>query len=115
MRISDWSSDVCSSDLDLNQLGYDLLRHKRPADAVTVFGLLTRAYPGKANSYDSLADGYEAPGKREDANAAMRKAVALDPASPQYPRHPAKLTAGKNCIFYLFIESKKSSLVFASF
>src|SRR3546814_9481026 len=76
MRISDWSSDVCSS--DLNQLGYDLLRHKRPADAVTVFGLLTRAYPGKANSYDSLADGYEALGKREDAIAAMRKAVALE-------------------------------------
>src|SRR3546814_1361518 len=36
-------------DRDLNQLGYDLLRHKRPADAVTVFGLLTRAYPGKAD------------------------------------------------------------------
>src|SRR3546814_2440877 len=90
MRISDWSSDVCSSDL-----GYDLLRHKRPADAVTVFGLLTRAYPGKANSYDSLADGYEALGKREDAIAAMRKAVALDPASPQYQRHLATLTDGK--------------------
>src|SRR3546814_15554139 len=41
-------------DRDLNQLGFDLLRHKRPADAVTVFGLLTRAHPGKANSYDSL-------------------------------------------------------------
>src|SRR3546814_10325719 len=46
-------------DRDLNQLGYDLLRHKRPAAAVPVFGLPPRAYPGKANSYDSLADGHE--------------------------------------------------------
>ncbi|RIA44406.1 CubicO group peptidase (beta-lactamase class C family) [Hephaestia caeni] len=83
-------------DRDLNQLGYDLLRHKRPADAVTVFDLLTRAYPGKANSYDSLADGYEALGKREDAIAAMRKAVSLDPASIRYQRHLATLTDGKD-------------------
>ncbi|HVI98068.1 MAG TPA: serine hydrolase [Sphingomonas sp.] len=83
-------------DRDLNQLGYDLLRHERPADAVTVFGLLTRAYPDKANSYDSLADGYEALGKREDAIAAMHKAVALDPASIRYQRHLATLTGKKD-------------------
>ncbi|MCM8731152.1 hypothetical protein ACFO8O_09290 [Hephaestia sp. GCM10023244] len=83
-------------DRDLNQLGYDLLRHKRPADAVTVFGLLTHAYPEKPNGYDSLADGYEALGKRDAAIAAMRKAVSFDPASVQYQRHLAALTDGKD-------------------
>ncbi len=79
-------------DRDLNQLGYDLLRHERPADAVTVFGLLVRAYPDKPNGYDSLADGYEALGKHDAAVAAMRKALALDPASIRYRRHLAALT-----------------------
>jgi CubicO group peptidase (beta-lactamase class C family) len=82
-------------DRDLNQLGYDLLRHKRPADAVTVFGLLATAYPAKADSYDSLADGYEALGQRNAAIAAMRKAVSLDPASVRYQRHLAALTGKK--------------------
>src|SRR3546814_8273376 len=81
-------------DRDLNQLGYDLLRHKRPADAVTVFGLLTRAYPGKANSYDSLAEGHEELGQREDANAAIGKAVGLDPASQHNHHNLATTTAG---------------------
>lgn len=83
-------------DRDLNQFGYDLLRHKRPADAVTVFGLLASAYPDKANSYDSLADGYEALGQRDDAIAAMRKALSLDPASIRYQRHLAVLTGKKD-------------------
>lgn len=82
-------------DRDLNQLGYDLLRHERAADAVTVFGLLASAYPDKANSYDSLADGYEALGKRDDAIAAMRKALSLEPASARYQRHLAALTGKK--------------------
>src|SRR3546814_8265470 len=98
MRISDWSSDVCSSDL-----GYDLLRHKRPADAVTVFGLLTRAYPGKANSYDSLADGYEALGKREDAIAAMRKAVAL-----RSEEHTSELQSLMRSSYAVFCLKKKN-------
>src|SRR3546814_2611346 len=35
MRISDWSSDVCSSDLLMEQLGFDQLLHEgRPAPAV---------------------------------------------------------------------------------
>lgn len=83
-------------DRDLNQLGYDLLRNKRPADAVTVFGLLARAYPDKADSYDSLADGYEALGKPDAAITALRKAVSLDPASARYQRRLAALTSGKD-------------------
>src|SRR3546814_17315301 len=35
MRISDWSSDVCSSDLDLvDQRGLEIVRHEAGADAL---------------------------------------------------------------------------------
>src|SRR3546814_4562536 len=51
MRISDWSSDVCSSDLDYQQCtqAYDALMQKATRDAFAIFEdkLAEREEPGR--------------------------------------------------------------------
>jgi CubicO group peptidase (beta-lactamase class C family) len=62
-----------------NDLGYSLLGKKRIDDAVKVFELNVRLFPGSANVYDSLAEALE---KRGDAEAAIRnyeKSLAMKP------------------------------------
>jgi predicted alpha/beta superfamily hydrolase len=44
----------------LNQLGYLLLSQERYEDAIAAFKLNIENYPGSANVYDSLGEGYEA-------------------------------------------------------
>jgi CubicO group peptidase (beta-lactamase class C family) len=63
----------------LNNLGYWLLRHDRPADAVAIFKLNVEAYPKSANPYDSLGEAYRKTGQAELALATYRKALELDP------------------------------------
>lgn len=65
----------------LNTLGYRMLDLKRPLDAVAFFLRNAREFPQSANVYDSLGDGYAAVGRRDDAIAAYRRSVALDPSN----------------------------------
>lgn len=60
----------------LNGLGYQLLRGKRPADAVAVFKLAAEAYPASANVHDSLAEAAEAAGDRSLARSESERALA---------------------------------------
>ena len=63
----------------LNRVGYSLLQNKRVADAIEIFKLNVRDFPGSANAFDSLGDGYAAAGNREEAIKAYEKALAIDP------------------------------------
>jgi hypothetical protein len=55
-----------------NRVGYELLAAKNPAGAVAVFEKMTRDYPKSANAWDSLAEGYEAAGRKADAEKARQ-------------------------------------------
>jgi hypothetical protein len=63
----------------MNTLGYELIGEGRLGEAVTVFRLNTEAYPGSANVWDSLGDGYRARGETELAVGSYRKALEIDP------------------------------------
>lgn len=77
LRASDTTYDFNES--ELNSLGYQLLsRDKRPADAVAIFELNTRQFPGSSNAFDSLGEAYEVDNNRALAIASYRTAVALD-------------------------------------
>ncbi|MEO7068246.1 MAG: serine hydrolase [Rhodanobacter sp.] len=65
----------------LNALGYALLSKKEAGKAVLVFQLSTMAFPNSANTYDSLADAYEAQGEISAALTSVRTAAALEPTS----------------------------------
>jgi predicted Zn-dependent protease len=70
----------------LNSLGYRMLALQRASDAVALLGLNARMYPGSANVYDSLGDGYVAAGDQARAVAAYKRSLALDPSN----RHAAE-------------------------
>lgn len=63
----------------LNALGYRLLREDRGADALTAFRLNVRLHPRYVNGWDSLGEAYVHAGQREEAIAAFRRALDLDP------------------------------------
>jgi hypothetical protein len=64
---------------DVNNAGYQLLNGGRHSAALVVFYVNTLLFPQSANTFDSLAEGYERAGRRDSAIAAYRKALTMDP------------------------------------
>lgn len=76
----------------LNQLGYLLLALERYEDAIAAFKLNIENYPGSANVYDSLGEGYEAMNEFSLAKINYEKAYKRgqeisDPNTNIYKRH----------------------------
>jgi hypothetical protein len=65
---------------DVNALGYRLLRAGSVAEAIEVFRLNARVFPMSANVWDSLGEALLAAGHRDEAIAAYRRALEIDPA-----------------------------------
>ena len=68
-----------SFESEVNQLGYSLLNSQKTAAALSIFRINTRAYPHSANAWDSLGEALAIAGRKEDAIAAYRRALAVDP------------------------------------
>ena len=69
----------------MNLLGYELLQGGRVPDAIAIFELNVEAYPGSANTLDSLSDGYLAAGDKVKALEFARKALAALPGDKTAP------------------------------
>jgi len=63
---------------ELNDWGYQLLNRGESDQAVHIFKLAAVLYPGSANAYDSLADGYEQAGNTAAAIEHYRRSLQLD-------------------------------------
>lgn len=69
-----------------NELGYVLLRGKRPQEAVEVFRKAVQVDPTDANAHDSLGEGLLAVGQLDSAVAEYRRALEINPwFSESYP------------------------------
>jgi cytochrome c-type biogenesis protein CcmH/NrfG len=82
----------------VNELAYQALERKEPAEAVALFRRNVAAHPGSANALDGLADGLAADGQLEAAVAAEAQAVRLaqkvaDPNLGEFERRLAKRKA----------------------
>ena len=64
---------------DLNTTGYRLLRSNQTSAAILVFQANVSRFPRSGNVYDSLGEALERGGRREEAIAAYRQALALNP------------------------------------
>lgn len=71
---------ACLDENRFNTWGYNLLGQQRPKDALTVFQLNTWAHPQSANAEDNLADGYLSVHDKENAKAAVERAITLAPS-----------------------------------
>lgn len=84
----------------LNQLGYGLMGQKKLDEAIRAFQRNVELYPGSANVYDSLGEGYENAGKLDLAIQNIEKAVAMgsetrDPSLDQFKDHLKRVQAAK--------------------
>jgi predicted alpha/beta superfamily hydrolase len=61
----------------INSLGYRLMADKKIDEAIAAFQRNVQLYPGSANVYDSLGDGYESAGKFDLALQNCEKAVEV--------------------------------------
>jgi Tetratricopeptide repeat/Peptidase family S41 len=82
------------TELELNALGYELLRQGRHGQAIVVLQLNTADHPGSSNAFDSLGEAYMVAGRREEALRSYERAVALDPANENAVQMLEKLRGG---------------------
>ncbi len=66
------------NEFDLNRLGYALLATDKTSDAIKIFQLLVKEFPGKSNPYDSLGEAYYENGQNELAIKNYEKSLQLD-------------------------------------
>jgi len=66
-------------EVELNSLGYRLLRNKQVPEAIRIFQLNAEAYPKSSDVYDSLGEASWKAGDNVQAIAYYEKAVQLDP------------------------------------
>ena len=75
------SEDFALTETTLNLTGYRMIRQQKPEVAVKVFEFVTEEYPDSVNAWDSLADGYVAAKRNDDAKKATEKELALLPTA----------------------------------
>jgi hypothetical protein len=82
------------TEVELNALGYELLRQGRREAAIAVLQLNTADHPGSSNAFDSLGEALMEAGRREDAVRSYERALALDPANENARQMLDKLRGG---------------------
>lgn len=66
-------------EVELNNLGYQLIKTGQLPQAIRIFQLNVEAYPNSANTYDSLAEGYMDAGEKFRAITNYQKSLQLNP------------------------------------
>jgi uncharacterized membrane protein len=66
-------------ELQLDKLGYKLIKAKKFKEAIRIFQLNAEAYPKSSNTYDSLAEAYMNDGDKPEAILNCHKSLQLDP------------------------------------
>jgi CubicO group peptidase (beta-lactamase class C family) len=79
------------SEYAVNEWGYILLQTGKTKEAIEVLKLNTRLYPEGANTFDSLAEAYEAAGNKALAIQNYRRSLVLNPANKNASDHLLKL------------------------
>ncbi len=79
----------------LNNLGYELLRQGKRAEAITLLALNVEFYPASANAYDSLGEAYMENGDTELAVKNYRRSLELNPKNSNAEQMLKKLEQKK--------------------
>ena len=82
------------TEVELNALGYELLRQGRHVAAIAVLQLNSADHPGSSNAFDSLGEAYMQAGRHDEAVRSYERALALDPANENARQMLEKLRGG---------------------
>ena len=81
--------------IQVNALGYQLMQVGNLEAAVAVFELNTEDYPAAFNPWDSLGEGYMNAGRPDEAIAAYRKSLELNPGNDNAREMIARIEGGR--------------------
>jgi Protein of unknown function (DUF2911)/Tetratricopeptide repeat len=70
---------TASTEIELNNYGYQLLNAKNYDKAIEVLTLNTKRYPKSANTFDSLGEAYALKGDKKNAIANFKKSLGMNP------------------------------------
>ena len=82
-------------EVELNRLGYQLLKAKKFKEAIRIFQLNVEAYPKSSNVFDSLGEAYMDNGDNEEAIGNYRRSLKLNPKNGNGARMLEKLKAAQ--------------------
>ncbi|HVS98568.1 MAG TPA: DUF2911 domain-containing protein [Puia sp.] len=68
-----------STEIELNNYGYQLLAQKQEDKAIEMFVLNTQRHPKSANCFDSLGEAYALKGDKKNAILNFKKSLSLNP------------------------------------
>jgi len=71
--------NLIDNEYELNSLGFLLLKHKQPKEALTVFKINAALFPNSANVLSSLGEAYLTSGEKEKAIVILEKSLELNP------------------------------------
>lgn len=77
----EFSEPASVDEEELDRLGYELLEAERPAEALAVFAVNVRLFPGSWNVYDSYGEALAKVGRRAEAIAMYQRSLELNPSS----------------------------------
>jgi tetratricopeptide (TPR) repeat protein len=80
-------------EVELNNLGYQLIKANQLPQAIRIFQLNVEAYPNSANTYDSLGEAYMDAGEKSLAIANYQKSLQLNPKNRGAAQMLQKLNA----------------------
>ena len=78
---------------EINQTGYDFIKEKKYSEAIAIFTMYTRLFPGHANAWDSLGEAYYLSGDLAKALENYKIALKLDPSSKNAAEYIEKIEA----------------------
>lgn len=85
------SHGMLYNDRHLNFFGYELMNDNKLDDAIEVFKLNTRLFPGEPNVWDSLGEAYMNKGENDKAIENYKKVLELSPNNPNAKKMLEKL------------------------
>lgn len=85
------SHGMLYNDRHLNFFGYELMNDNKLDDAIEVFKLNTRLFPGEPNVWDSMGEAYMNKGENEKAIENYKKVLELAPNNPNAKKMLEKL------------------------
>jgi Predicted membrane protein (DUF2306) len=80
-------------EVELNNLGYNLISNRKFDEAIRIFQLNVEAYPHSGNVYDSLAEAYMDDGNKPQAIAGYRESLHVNPKNRNAVLRLQKLNA----------------------